>query len=72
MLDTQLTIGGAVFYMSKFNIEEKIDAVIRYREGSEGVKSIAKSIGVHHTVLLNWIKLYEHHGAEAFIKPYTS
>ena len=22
--------------------------------------------------MLNWIKLYEHHGADAFIKPYTS
>ncbi|MCM3768823.1 IS3 family transposase, partial [Neobacillus niacini] len=36
------------------------------------VKSIAKSLGLHHTVLLNWIKQYEHHGADAFIKPYTS
>jgi transposase len=58
--------------MSKFNVEEKIEVVIRYQQGSEGVKSIAKSIGVHHTVLLNWIKQYEHHGADAFIKPYTS
>ncbi|MBU8919068.1 IS3 family transposase [Bacillus sp. FJAT-29953] len=58
--------------MSKFNTEEKIEAVIRYQQGLEGVKSIAKSIGVHHTVLLNWIKQYEHHGVDAFIKPYTS
>jgi transposase len=60
------------FYMSKFNIEEKVKAAIRYLQGSEGVKSIAKSIGVHHSVLLNWVKQYEHHGADAFIKPYTS
>ncbi|MCM3768502.1 transposase, partial [Neobacillus niacini] len=58
--------------MSKFTTEEKIDAVIRYQQGTEGVKSIAKSLGLHHTVLLNWIKQYEHHGADAFIKPYTS
>ncbi|WP_155925604.1 IS3 family transposase [Bacillus sp. UNC438CL73TsuS30] len=58
--------------MAKFNLEEKIEAVIRYQQGSEGVKFIAKSIGVHHTVLLNWIKQVEHHGADAFIKPYTS
>jgi transposase len=58
--------------MSKFMIEKKIEAVIRYQQGSEGIKSIAKSIGVHHSVLLNWIKQYEHHGADAFIKPYTS
>jgi transposase len=60
------------FYMSKFNIEEKIEAVIRYQQGSKGVKTIAKSIGVDHTVLLNWIKQYEHHGEDAFKKPYTS
>lgn len=55
--------------MSKFTNEEKIEAAIRYQQGSEGVKSIAKSIGVHHTVLLNWIKQYENHGADAFISP---
>ncbi|WML56168.1 IS3 family transposase [Neobacillus sp. PS2-9] len=58
--------------MSKFTIEEKLEAVIRYHQGSEGVKFIAKSIGVHHTVLLNWIKQYEHHGEDAFKNPYTS
>jgi transposase-like protein len=58
--------------MAKFNIEEKLEAVIRYQQEAEGLTSIAKSIGVHHTVLLNWIKQYEHHGADAFINPYTS
>ncbi|MCM3764924.1 IS3 family transposase [Neobacillus niacini] len=58
--------------MSKFNIEEKIEAVNRYQQGAEGVKSIAKSIGVHHSVLLNWIKQYENHWVDAFIKPYTT
>ena len=58
--------------MSKFNIEEKIEAIIRYQQGFEGVKTIAKSIGVDHTVLLNWIKQYEYHGESAFKKPYTS
>lgn len=58
--------------MSKFTINEKIEAVIRYQQGSEGVKSIAKSIGAHYTVLLNWIKQFEHHGENAFNKPYTT
>lgn len=53
--------------MSKFNIEEKIEAVIRYLQGTEGVKFIAKSIGVHHTVLLNWIKQYEYHDKTLYI-----
>ncbi|WP_445677967.1 hypothetical protein [Robertmurraya sp. FSL R5-0851] len=58
--------------MAKFSIEEKIEAVIRYQQGVEGLKSITKCIVVHNTVLLNWIKQYEHHGPDAFIKPYTS
>ena len=58
--------------MTKFTSEEKIKAVIRYQGGVEGLKTIAKSIGVHNTVLLNWIKQYEHHGENAFKKPYTS
>jgi transposase-like protein len=36
------------------------------------LKSIAKSIGVHHSVFSNWISQYEHHGEEAFKKGYTS
>ncbi|MGG4108365.1 IS3 family transposase, partial [Paenibacillus lautus] len=37
----------------------------------ESMKSIAKSIGLHHTVLLHWIRQYEHHGEEVFKKRYT-
>ncbi len=35
------------------------------------MKSIAKSLGLHHTVLLHWIRQYEHHGEEVFKKRYT-
>ncbi len=58
--------------MTKFSTDEKIQAVTRYQNGSESVKSIAKSLRLHHTVLLNWIKQYEYHGEEAFKKSYTS
>lgn len=58
--------------MAKFSSDEKMKAVIRYQDGSESVKSIAKCLGLHHTVLLNWIKQYEYHGEEAFKKSYTS
>ncbi|SLK22948.1 Transposase and inactivated derivatives [Paenibacillus sp. RU5A] len=58
--------------MTKFSSEEKVQAVMRYEKGSESLKSIAKSIGIHHSVFLNWIKQYEHHGEKAFIKGYTS
>jgi transposase-like protein len=39
--------------MARFSTREKIQAVVRYQQGSEGLKSIAKSIGVHHSVFLN-------------------
>ncbi|WP_213530711.1 IS3 family transposase [Paenibacillus sp. J45TS6] len=57
--------------MAKFSSDEKLQAVMRYQNGSEGIKTIARSIGIHHSVLLNWIKQYEHHGEEVFKKRYT-
>lgn len=57
--------------MTKISTDQKRQAVIRYLNGLEGLKTIAKSVGVHHSVLLNWIKQYEHHGDEAFKKRYT-
>lgn len=65
-----LTFGGALS-LTKFSTDEKLQTVIRYRKGSESLKRIAKSIGVHFSVLANWIKQYEHHGEEAFKKRYT-
>lgn len=58
--------------MTRYSKDDKIQAVIRYQKGSDSLKSIAKSIGVHHSVFSNWINQYEHHGEEAFIKGYTS
>lgn len=57
--------------MAKFSTDEKIEAVLRYQNGAESHKSLANSIGVHHSVLATWIKQYEQHGEEAFIKGYT-
>ncbi len=56
--------------MTKFSSDEKVQAVIRYEKGSESLKSIAKSIGIHRSVFSNWIKQYEPHGEKAFIKCY--
>jgi transposase len=57
--------------MAKFSADEKREAVIRYQNGSESFKTVANSIGVHHSVLISWVKQYEHQGEEAFIKCYT-
>lgn len=58
--------------MAKFNADEKLKAVLRYCESSESLKSIARSLGVDHSVILNWTRQYEHHGEKAFRKGYTS
>lgn len=58
--------------MAKFTAQQKTQAVQRYLGGIEGQKTIAKSIGVHPSVLLNWIHQYNHHGVRAFEKRYTT
>lgn len=57
--------------MTKFSTDQKRQAVNRYLNGVESLKTIAKSIGVHHSVFIKWIKQYEHHGDKAFKKGYT-
>ena len=45
--------------MAKFSSEEKIQAVRQCLNGNEGGKTIARSIGVHPSILHQWIKQYE-------------
>ncbi|MGK8833273.1 transposase [Bacillus paranthracis] len=42
--------------MAKFPPEEKVKAVKKYLDGSDGVKRLAKSIKVHP---IQWIKQYK-------------
>ncbi|WHX98930.1 IS3 family transposase [Neobacillus sp. DY30] len=58
--------------MAKFSTEQKIQSVKEYLNGNDGVKTIARSIGVDHSVLLQWIKQYNLFGEDAFEKRYTS
>ena len=58
--------------MAKYTSEEKLQAVLRYLKGNESSVKIAESIGTDHTAILKWVKLYEYHGEEAFIKRYTN
>ncbi|MEC2983447.1 transposase, partial [Bacillus cereus] len=48
--------------MAKFSSKDKIQAVKRYLEGTEGGKTIANSIGVNPSVLREWIRRYESSG----------
>lgn len=58
--------------MAKFSAEEKLKVVLRYLNGNETARSIAREIGVMHRSLLTWVKQYEHNGEEAFVKQYTN
>jgi transposase len=58
--------------LPKFCLDEKLKAIHRYQNGTEGVKSIAKSLGINHEVLRMWIRQYEYHGIRAFEKSYTA
>ncbi|MDQ0110672.1 transposase [Paenibacillus harenae] len=51
--------------MPKFSLDEKLEAIHRYQNGAEGVKSIVKSLGINHEVLRMWIRQYEYHGIKA-------
>jgi len=58
--------------MKKFSPDKKIQAVTRYLNGVESLKTVAKSYRVHPSVFINWIRQYEYHGEKAFKKGYTS
>jgi transposase-like protein len=58
--------------MAKFTAEEKIQCVLRYKDGKESMNEIAQDIDVHHSAFSSWVRLYEHQGESAFTKSYTS
>ena len=57
--------------MAKFTPEEKLQAALRYLEGKESSREIAKSIGTDHKAVLKWAKQYEYNGVETFVKQCT-
>ncbi|MGE7855382.1 hypothetical protein ACQKNI_04305 [Bacillus sp. NPDC094064] len=42
--------------MTKFTSDNKMNAVIRYQDGSESIKDIAKSLRANHEVVRMWIE----------------
>lgn len=58
--------------MSKFTSKEKINAVQKYLNGTEGYRIIALKLAIKPKSLHYWIKQYEYHGEAAFTKLYTS
>lgn len=58
--------------MRKFTEMEKHDAVQRYVKESISYRELAEEIGINDSVLRYWVKLYEYHGNQAFLFPYTN
>ncbi|OAB39238.1 hypothetical protein PMSD_04730 [Paenibacillus macquariensis subsp. defensor] len=59
--------------MWKFSVQEKLEIVLRYLEGTETAPSIGGEYGVSKTQIYSWAKLYEKCGIEGFrIKDYAS
>ena len=55
----------------KIKVEDKIRIVKAYTQGVIGLSEAGKQIGVHHTVIEDWVRLYETEGVQAFL-PRTS
>lgn len=44
--------------MGKFSPKEKLQIVKQYFNGVDGGKRIAKSLGIHSSVISQWVKQY--------------
>ena len=58
--------------MSKYTVEDKLQAVERYLNGNESYKTIAECIGADKSQVITWVKLFEAQGEKGFKKGYTS
>ncbi|WP_212964013.1 transposase, partial [Siminovitchia fordii] len=58
--------------MVKISDSNKHTAVLRYLEGKESYQEISNSLGVDCGDFRLWVKRYEYHGEQAFIKSYTN
>ena len=55
----------------KITAEEKTRIAKAYTQGEIGLSEAGKQIGVHYTVIEDWVRLYETEGVQAFL-PRTS
>jgi transposase len=53
--------------MSKYSIEEKLEAILRVKNDSMSIGQSAKILGVKHENLSRWIQLYDKHGIKGII-----
>ena len=60
------TFGGHI--MSKISNEIRLEAVQRVVEDGMSISASARLVGVHKSMLQEWIMQYREHGAEGVIK----
>lgn len=58
--------------MTKFTIEEKLDAIQRFLDGHGGYSTIAKSFKTVASTIKKWVLQYEYNGVEGLLKSYTN
>ena len=51
---------------SKYTIEEKIKAVLDYKNGIKGMTQISNDLNMDHSNLVNWISIYDKYGEAGF------
>ena len=58
--------------MKRLTKEDKLKAARRYFEETISYRYLAHQVGVDHSALRYWVKLYKYHGDQAFSFPYTN
>lgn len=58
--------------MSKFGSELKLQIAKRYLRGFISYRDLASETGVDDSSIRYWVKLFQHHGDQAFVFPYTN
>ena len=52
--------------------DEKVRIAKAYTQGKIGISEAAKQIGVHHTVIKDWIQMYQTEGTTALAAQWTA
>ena len=58
--------------MAKYSYEEKLEAVIRVVESGMGCESSARIMGVHHSMVEQWVARYRQFGPEGLLLKHGS
>lgn len=71
MLDKKTNIYG-VFFMAKFTVEKKLEAVKRYLNNEGGYGFLGEIYGTTHNTIKKWVLQYQYNGEEGLGNNYTN